>query len=124
MCKEEVPYIKVAILMILSLFLLSCSQTAPNEKELLDALKKHYGYTDSEYTYRTKIIKVEKNDYSKALYSHVGWVDVTQIKTGNSWKRQFGLKKEDHTWGPTITQLEEEMADLQKLQMLLNRQQQ
>jgi hypothetical protein len=123
MCRKEILVFKFAIFMILSFYLLACSSTLPNEKELIAAVKKHYGYTDTEYTYKTKIIKVEENDIKNISYSHVGWVDVTQIKTGNSWKTQFGLKKEGHTWGPTRAQLEEEIADLNKLQMLLNRQQ-
>ena len=101
-------YIRYAIYIVLSLQLLSCTVSSPNEKELIDTVEKYYGINDTEYNFKAKIIRVEETGNKKSIYSHIGRVNITHIKTGKSFKVQFGLKKDGGTWVPNDAQLKKE----------------
>ena len=99
-----------AVALILCVFVfMSCSFFGPDEKGLIEAAKEHYRYTDTEYKFNGTITSVPKNDSENILYSHIGWIEVTYIRTGISWRSQFGYNKNYHKWGPTSKQLQEDI---------------
>jgi len=98
---------------------MGCSFFGPDEKGLIEAAKEHRKYANAEYEFTAKITPVQENDYTNITYSHIGWVKVTHIRTGKSWKMQFGYTKTSHKWEPTLSQLQEEMKELEKFQRLL-----
>jgi hypothetical protein len=91
---------------------MSCFFSGPNEKGLIEAAKKHRGYTDSEYNFKSSISIANQSEYGNVLYSHIGWVEVTHIRSGDTFRLQFGYTKDAHNWEPTPSQRQHEIEEI------------
>ena len=128
------------IIIYLMLFtqLVSCSIFGPSEKDLIEAVKQHLSRFDTlhlskyagftETNYNIKVINIKKSNDIIHDYKYIGWVSVTQIRSGRTLKLQFEFDRESGKWMPTIEQLETEMRELKtemrgikKLQDLLKK---
>jgi hypothetical protein len=118
--------------------LVSCSIFGPNEKDLIEAVKQHLSRFDTlhlgkyagftETNYNITVINIKKAHDIIHDYKYIGWVSVTQIRSGRTLKLQFEFDRESSKWRPTDEQLEIEMRELKtelrgikKLQDLLNK---
>jgi hypothetical protein len=84
--------------------LLSCSIFGPSEKDLIEAVKQHLSRFDTlhlgkyagftETNYNIKVINIKKVKNIAYGYKYIGWVSVTQIRSGRTLKLQFEFDRE------------------------------